>query len=175
MLDPVAAQYGIPVEDLADDLTTEVVDESEVIRVQFTDPSRAQARKMLAGDRRPSTWRPRTTPSAPRCGRTSTPSSPTCRPGSRRPRRGGREDLGLTQAAQAEIDALVAARDELRTQIDEDQFAAIAGPLPGHRAAVRRSRAGQPATAARHRGRRAAGLVVALIVVAVIARRMTRP
>ena len=47
-----------------------------------------------------------------------------------RPRRGGREDLGLTQAAQAEIDGLVQRETTLQTQIDADQLAAIAGPVP---------------------------------------------
>ena len=38
---------AMPVEDLAGPPSTEVVEESEVIRLQFTDPSRAQARKVL--------------------------------------------------------------------------------------------------------------------------------
>ena len=48
VLDPVAAKFKVSADDLDKHLTTEVVNDSEVIRLQFTDPSRAQARKVLA-------------------------------------------------------------------------------------------------------------------------------
>ena len=84
-------------------------------------------------------------------------------------------NLGLTQAAQAQVDALVTREATLLGQIDEEQFAAIAGPAP--RIAVPayvEHAAVSPKRLLVTAGGALAGLVVALIVVAVVARRMTR-
>jgi uncharacterized protein involved in exopolysaccharide biosynthesis len=177
VLDPVATQFGVSADDLADELTTEVVDESEVIRVQFTDPSRAQARKVLlavltqyvAVSNNPQR-------TALRAYLDAQLADVQARLVTARADADAVDDLGLTQAAQAQINALVTREAALQAQIDEDQLAAIAGPAPQitvppyveHEAV-----SPQPLLATA--GGALAGLVVALVVVAVIARRMTRP
>jgi hypothetical protein len=83
--------------------------------------------------------------------------------------------LGLSQAAQAQVDALVTREAALLAQIDEEQFAAIAGPAPTvsvppyveHDAV-------SPRPLLVTGGGALAGLVVALIVVAVVGRRFAR-
>jgi uncharacterized protein involved in exopolysaccharide biosynthesis len=152
------------------------VDESEVIRVQFTDPSRAQARKILlaivtqyiAVSNNPQR-------TALRAYLDAQLLDVQARLATARAAAEG-EDLGLTQAAQAEIDGLVQRETTLQTQIDADQLAAIAGPVPQitvppyveHEAV-------SPQPLLVTAGGALAGLVVALVVVAVVARRLTRP
>ena len=83
--------------------------------------------------------------------------------------------LAEAQAAQAQVNALVTREATLLGQIDEEQFAAIAGPLP--RVAVPayvEHDAVSPNRLLVTAGGALAGLVVALIVVAVLGRRMTR-
>jgi capsular polysaccharide biosynthesis protein len=176
VLDPVAAEFGIPVEDLAEELSTEVVDESEVIRVQFTDTSRAQARKILvsivtnyiAVSNNPQRTELRAYLDAQIADVQS-------RLETARAAAAGL-DLGLSQAAQAEIDALVQREATLRTQLDEDQLATIAGPVPQISVAPYVEHdAVSPRPLLAIGGGALAGLVVALFVVAVLARRMTRP
>jgi uncharacterized protein involved in exopolysaccharide biosynthesis len=176
VLDPVALEFGIPVEDLADELETEVVEESEIIRVQFTDTSRAQAREVLEA------ILARYLDVANNPQRTELRAYLDAQLADVRARLHTARDeaegavLGLTQAAQAQIDALVQREATLQSQIDEDQLAAIGGPAPlitvppyvEHDAV-----SPQPLLAIG--GGALAGLVVALIVVAVLARRMTRP
>jgi len=176
VLDPVALEFGIPVDDLAEELSTEVVDESEVIRVQFTDTSRAQARKILlsivtnyvAVSNNPQRTELRAYLDAQLA-------DVEARLTTARAAAAGLE-LGLTQAAQAEIDALMQREATLKAQIDEDQLAAIAGPAP--RITVLpyvEHDAVSPRPLLAIGGGALAGLVVALITVAVCARRMTRP
>jgi len=176
VLDPVAVQFGVSVEDLVDHLSTEVVDESEVIRVQFTDPSRAQARKILLAivtKYIEVSNNPQRT--ALRAYLDAQLLDVQTRLATARAAAAG-EDLGLTQAAQAEIDGLVQRETTLQTQIDADQLAAIAGPVPQitvppyveHEAV-------SPQPLLVTAGGALAGLVVALVVVAVVARRLTRP
>jgi uncharacterized protein involved in exopolysaccharide biosynthesis len=175
VLDTVAVAFAVPVEDLEEELTTEVVEESEIIRVQFRDTSRAQARKVLLAivtrylevANNPARTELRTyldTQIADVQTRLAT--ARTAAEG---------EDLGLSQAAQAEIDALVQREATLLIQRDEEQLAAIGGPAPlvtvqpyvEHDAV-------SPRPLLVIGGGALAGLVVALIVVAVLARRMTR-
>jgi capsular polysaccharide biosynthesis protein len=176
VLDPVSLEFGILVEDLADELETEVVEESEIIRIQFTDTSRAQARKVLVAilaryqeaSNNPQRSQLRAYLDAQLV-------DVQARLGTARDDAAG-APLGLTQAALAQIDALVQREATLHSQIDEDQLAAIGGPAPlitvppyvEHDAV-----SPQPALAIG--GGALAGLVVALVVVAVLARRMTRP
>jgi uncharacterized protein involved in exopolysaccharide biosynthesis len=175
VLDPVAAQFKIPVADLADELSTEVVDESEVIRVQFTDPSRAQARKVLLAivtKYVEVSNNPQRT--ALRAYLDAQLADVQARLAAAREAAAG-QDLGLTQAAQAEIDALVQRETTLRGQIDVDQLAAIAGPAPRITVAPYVEHdAVSPKPLLVTGGGALAGLVVGLIVVAVLARRMTR-
>jgi hypothetical protein len=176
VLDPVSLAFGIPVEDLADELDTEVVEESEIIRVQFSDTSRAQARKVLVAilaryqevSNNPQRTQLRAYLDAQLADVQARLATARANAAS--------ETLGLTQAAQAEIDALVQREATLQGQLDEDQLAAIGGPAPlitvppyvEHDAV-----SPQPLLATA--GGALAGLVVALVVVAVVARRMTRP
>ena len=177
VLDPVATQFGVSADDLADELTTEVVDESEVIRVQFTDPSRAQARKVLlaivtqyvAVSNNPQR-------TALRAYLDTQLADVQARLVTARADADAVGDLGLTQAAQAQVNALVTREASLQAQIDEDQLAAIAGPAPQvmvppyveHEAV-------SPKPLLATAGGALAGLAVALVVVAAVARRMTRP
>ena len=176
VLDPVAVQFGVSVEDLVDNLSTEVVDESEVIRVQFTDPSRAQARKILLAivtKYIEVSNNPQRT--ALRAYLDAQLLDVQTRLATARAAAAG-EDLGLTQAAQAEIDGLVQRETTLQTQLDADQFTDIAGPVP--QVTVQpyvEHEAVSPQPLLATAGGALAGLVVALIVVAVVARRMTRP
>ena len=179
VLDPVAVQFGIAVEDLRGrTCRPRSWTRARSSGVQFTDPSRAQARKVLARDRHAvpaSLEQPRAHRAA---GLPRRPARRRAGPPRDGPRRGGRVgDLGLTQAAQAQVDALVTREAALQAQIDAEQLAAIAGPAPQViGAAVRGARGGQPENrCSPPRAGRWPALVVALIVVAVIARRMTRP
>lgn len=176
VLDPVAVQFGIPVDELTEHLTTEVVDESEVIRLQFTDPSRMEGQQVLAAivDRYVAI--------------SNNPARTTVREYletqladvraklvTARAEADAVGALGLSQAAQAQIDALVTREAALLAQLDEEQFAAIAGPLP--KVSVQPYVERDPVSPNRllvTGGGALAGLVVALIVVAVLARRMTR-
>jgi hypothetical protein len=176
VLDPVALVSGIPVEDLADRLSTEVVEESEVIRLQFMDESRAQARKvlvMILERYQEVSNNPQRT--ALRAYLDTQLADVQARLVTARAAAAG-TDLGLTQAAQAEIDALVQREATLQGQIDQDQFAAIAGPAP--QVTVQpfvEHDAVSPQPLLVIGGGALAGLVVALMVVAMLARRMTRP
>jgi uncharacterized protein involved in exopolysaccharide biosynthesis len=176
VLDPVAAQFEVPVADLVDELSTEVVDESEVIRVQFTDPSRAQARKvLLAIVTRYVEVSNNPQRTALRAYLDAQLADVHARLATARAAAAGLE-LGLTQAAQAEIDALLQRESTLQGQIDVDQLAAIAGPAPRVTVAPYVEHdAVSPQPLLATAGGALAGLVVALIVVAVLARRMTRP
>ena len=176
VLDPVAKQFGIAADDLDQHLTTEVVDDSEVIRLQFTDPSRAQARKVLASivdqyvkiSNNPSRTAVRQYLDAQLADVQS-------RLATARKEADDVGSLGLSQAAQAQVDALVTREATLLGQIDEQQFASIAGPVP--RVTVPpyvEHDAVSPHRLLVTGGGALAGLVVALIVVAVLARRMTR-
>jgi len=176
VLDPVAVQFGIPVDDLTEHLTTEVVEESEVIRLQFTDPSRAEGQQVLTAivDRYVQV--------SNNPARTAVKQYLDTQLADVRARlvtaRAEAEDvdaLGLSQAAQAQVDALVTREAALLAQIDEEQFAAIAGPVP--QVSVPPYVERDPVSPNRllvTGGGALAGLVVALIVVAVLARRMTR-
>jgi hypothetical protein len=176
VLDPVAVQFGMAVDDMQDHLSTEVVEESEVIRLQFTDPSRAQARKVLDAI----VARYLETSNNP--ARTEVRAYLDAQLADVRARlvtaRAEADDvgaLGLSQAAQAQVDALVTREAALLAQIDAEQFAAIAGPAP--QVSVQpyvEHDAVSPKTLLVMGGGALAGLVVALIVVAVLARRMTR-
>jgi capsular polysaccharide biosynthesis protein len=176
VLDPVAAQFKVPVEDLVDQLSTEVVDESEVIRVQFTDPSRAQARKVLlaiVSKYVEVSNNPQRT--ALRAYLDAQLADVQARLATARAAAAG-QVLGLTQAAQAEIDALVQRETTLQGQIDVDQLAAIGGPAPQVTVVPYVEHdAVSPQPLLVTAGGALAGLVVGLIVVAVLARRMTRP
>lgn len=176
VLEPVSTQFGIPVEDLAERLETEVVDESEVIRVEFRDPSRAQARKVLVAivtRYLEVSNNPQRT--ALRAYLDAQLADVQARLVTARAAAEG-ETLGLTQAAQAEIDALVQREATLQSQIDEDQLAAIAGPVPQITVPpyVEHDRV-SPQPLLTVGGGALAGLVVAVIAVAVLARRLTRP
>jgi uncharacterized protein involved in exopolysaccharide biosynthesis len=176
VLEPVATQFGIPVEDLVEQLETEVVDESEVIRVQFRDPSRAQARKVLVAILAryiEVSNNPQRT--ALRAYLDAQLADVQARLVTARAAAAG-ETLGLTQAAQAEIDALVQREATLQSQIDEDQLAAIAGPAPQVTVPpyVEHDRV-SPQPLLTVGGGALAGLVVAVVTVAVVARRLTRP
>jgi uncharacterized protein involved in exopolysaccharide biosynthesis len=176
VLDPVAAKFKVSADNLDKHLTTEVVNDSEVIRLQFTDPSRAQARKVLAAvvdqyvkiSNNPSR-------TAVRQYLDAQLADVQARLATARTQADSAGNLGLTQAAQAQVDALVTREATLLGQIDEEQFAAIAGPAP--RIAVPayvEHAAVSPKRLLVTAGGALAGLVVALIVVAVVARRMTR-
>jgi hypothetical protein len=175
VLDPVSLEFGIPVEDLADELETEVVEESEIIRVQFVHTSRAQARKVLVAIlARYQEVSNNPQRSELRAYLDAQLEDVRGRLARARDEAAG-QNLGLTQAAQAQIDALVQREATLQSQIDEDQLAAIGGPAPlitvppyvEHDAV-------SPQPLLTIGGGALAGLVVALIVVAVLARRMTR-
>jgi hypothetical protein len=175
VLDPVSLEFGIPVEDLADELETEVVEESEIIRVQFVHTSRAQARKVLVAIlARYQEVSNNPQRSELRAYLDAQLEDVQARLATARDEAAG-QNLALTQAAQAQIDALVQREATLQSQIDEDQLAAIGGPAPlitvppyvEHDAV-------SPQPLLTIGGGALAGLVVALIVVAVLARRMTR-
>jgi uncharacterized protein involved in exopolysaccharide biosynthesis len=174
--DPVAAQFKIPADQFDEHLTTEVVNDSEVIRLQYTDPSRAQARKVLAAivdqyvkvSNNPSR-------TAVRQYLDAQLADVQALLATARTQADAVGNLGLSQAAQAQVDALVNREATLLGQIDQEQFAAIAGPAP--RIAVPayvEHDAVSPNRLLVTAGGALAGLVVALIVVAVLARRMTR-
>jgi uncharacterized protein involved in exopolysaccharide biosynthesis len=176
VLDPVAVQFGIPVDDLTEHLTTEVVDESEVIRLQFTDPSRTQGQEVLAAvvaqyvaiSNNPAR-------AAVRQYLDVQLADVRARLVTARAEADAVDALGLSQAAQAQVDALVTREAALLAQLDEEQFAAIAGPAPKISVAPYVER--DPVSPNRllvTGGGALAGLVVGLIVVAVLARRMTR-
>jgi hypothetical protein len=176
VLDPVAVQFGMTVDDMQDHLSTEVVEESEVIRLQFTDPSRAQARKVLVA------IVARYLEISNNPARTAVREYLDAQLADVRARlvtaRAEADDvgaLGLSQAAQAQVDALVTREAALLAQLDAEQFAAIAGPAP--QVSVQpyvEHDAVSPRPLLVMGGGALAGLVVALIVVALIARRTAR-
>jgi capsular polysaccharide biosynthesis protein len=176
VLDPVAVQFGMAVDDMQDHLSTEVVEESEVIRLQFTDPSRAQARKVLVAivaryleiSNNPARTEVRAYLDAQL-------TDVRARLVTARAEADDVGALGLSQAAQAQVNALVTREAALLAQIDAEQFAAIAGPAP--QVSVQpyvEHDAVSPKPLLVMGGGALAGLVVALIVVAVLARRMSR-
>lgn len=168
VLDPVSAEWDIPVDDLADALEATVVSESEVIEVSLTDrePVRAQgmldavlARYLEVSDN--------DTRAEVRSYLDDQLTEVL-------------EQIFLLRAApqgrEGELSALVQREQWLRTQLDEIRFTDIAGP--GAEVLVDPYVEADPVSprpAITAAAGALSGLIVGLLVVALLARRMTRP
>jgi len=167
VLDPVAAQFGVKVDDLADAVQTEVVSDSEVIRVQLTDESRARARKMLTAV----ITQYLAVANNPQ--RTQLQTYLQAQLADVQDRIAAAREV---KDSEGEISVLLQRQTSLQSQLDDDQLNAIAGGTPRLTVApyVEHDRV-SPNTLMAVGGGALAGLVVALVTVAVLGRRMTRP
>jgi capsular polysaccharide biosynthesis protein len=167
VLDPVAAQFGVKVDDLADAVQTEVVSDSEVIRVQLTDESRARARKMLTAV----ITQYLAVANNPQ--RTQLQTYLQAQLADVQDRIAAAREV---KDSEGEISVLLQRQTSLQSQLDDDQLSAIAGGTPRLTVApyVEHDRV-SPNTLMAVGGGALAGLVVALVTVAVLGRRMTRP
>ncbi|CAA9432935.1 MAG: hypothetical protein AVDCRST_MAG66-3429 [uncultured Pseudonocardia sp.] len=167
VLAPVAAEVGVPVEDLAASVQAAVLDESEVIHVELTDSDPARAQRLLEQilvryiDISNNDERSRM--------RDYLESELTI------VLERIKEVRGLGQARQLELAPLVDREQSIRTQLDDFRLTDLAGPAAQVLVAPYTSTepvSPKPLVATATGA--AGGLVVALLVLAVLARRMTR-
>lgn len=167
VLAPVAAEAGMPVEDLAASVQASVLDESEIIHVELTDGDPARAQRLLEEilvryiDISNNDERSRM--------RDYLESELTI------VLERMEEVRGLGQARQLELAPLVDREQSIRTRLDDFRLTDLAGPAAQVLVAPYTSTepvSPKPLVAAATGA--TAGLVVALLVLAVLARRMTR-
>jgi len=168
VLGPVAQKFGVDVDDLQEAVTSEVVSDSEIIRVQLTDTSRAQARKML------------TAVVTQYLAVANNPARSSVRTYLATQLKDVQSRLATARKStlenQSEINALVQLESTLQAQLDETQLTALTGPTPRITVPpyVEHDRI-SPKPLLVVGGGALAGLVIALVTVALLARRMTRP
>ncbi|MGY1812813.1 hypothetical protein [Blastococcus sp. SYSU D00820] len=168
VLDPVAEEWDRPVPALAEQLSATVVEESEVIRVELTDTDPDRARGLL--DAIVARYLEVSDNNARSELQNYLDAQLT----------EVLERIALVQAgpvgAQGELAALVQREQWLRTQLDELQFTALAGPAAEVLVAPYvDADPVSPKPVVTTAAGAASGLVVALLVTALVARRLTRP